>query len=210
MRTFEEMFQARGDSKRVRFLSRLFGLFNEQVVMHWCNCEQAEFRNLGRPTLRSLDGKSRVILDFALENRHGPEREKVFIAEMKCWLAAEDGRHLRLATLDFVEPFSKENKSFRTFLDFAKAREAFNVSVKGQQRTAPVNGAILVWSARTTEGRTAALMHGISRVVGNPCHAQIFIAVRSASMTDTGASGGGVTCRVSSDSIASRTRSCLG
>jgi hypothetical protein len=40
--------------------------------------------------------------------------------------------------------------------------------------------------------------------------AHAFAGERSVSSTDMGASGGGVTCRVNSDSIASRTRSCLG
>ncbi len=131
MQNFDEMFKGSGDFKRVNFISRLFGLFNEQVVVHWCSCEQAEFSNLGRPTIRASDPKSRAILDFALEGRRGPEQGKVFVAEMKCWLAAEQGRHLRLTTMDFANPYCRENKSFQTFLDFAKAPAEFGVTVKG-------------------------------------------------------------------------------
>ena len=165
MQTFEEMFQRTGDFKRVNFLARLFGLFNEQVVANWCNCEQAEFSNLGRPTIRVVGGTSRAILDFLLEARHGTERGKVFVAEMKCWLAAEQGRHLRLTSMDFVESFRNENKSFQTFLDFAKAPDTFRIAVNGRVRGSSSDGAILIWSAVTPDGRTAALTHGIRRVL---------------------------------------------
>jgi hypothetical protein len=133
--------------------------------MHWCTCEQADSRNLGRPTIRANDSKARAILDFALEATRGPLCGQVFVAEMKCWLAAEKGRHLRLTTMDFADAFRVENPSFQIFLDFARSPGGFRISVKGEPRAVPADGAILIWSAVTQEGRDAARTLAISRVL---------------------------------------------
>ena len=40
---------------RDKYLSRLFGLFSEEVVRTWCACPEAAYLDLGRPTLRDPD-----------------------------------------------------------------------------------------------------------------------------------------------------------
>lgn len=140
MRSFEEMFEYSGNHKRANFLARLFGLFNEQAIIRWCGCEQAPFEYLGRPTLKLSTEKRGHTLDFALKERHG-DPKKVFVAEMKCWLAAHSGQHLRLNSMEFSNNFAKESKAFQTFLDFARTPHPYRVIVKN--RPLKVDGAIL-------------------------------------------------------------------
>ena len=37
---------------RGAYLSRLFAFFSEEVVRHWSACEQAPYRDVGRPVIR--------------------------------------------------------------------------------------------------------------------------------------------------------------
>jgi len=89
---FEEIFRTKNPA-RDKFLSRLFGLFSEEVVRYWCRCPAAPYEDLGRPTLR-VPGEARGhTLDFTLRHK---ETVKVYVAEMKCELEFENYRYLRL------------------------------------------------------------------------------------------------------------------
>lgn len=46
----DELFHSK-DPARDNFLSRLFGMFNEDIVRYWARDEQAPYENEGRPTL---------------------------------------------------------------------------------------------------------------------------------------------------------------
>jgi hypothetical protein len=75
-----EMIFDRGDVGRANFLSRLFGLFSEEVVRIWCAQPAARYEDLGRPTLTE-QGKSRgYTLDFLLRER---DSGSLFVAELK-------------------------------------------------------------------------------------------------------------------------------
>ena len=66
---FDEFFR-QAELGRAAFLSRLLGLFSEQVVQHWCRYPAAAYENLGRPTLREAGTRSPwQTLDFTLRHR---------------------------------------------------------------------------------------------------------------------------------------------
>jgi hypothetical protein len=161
MRPFEEMFEYRGNPSRANFLARLFGLFNEQAVVHWCGCEQAAFTYLGRPTLKTAAEKRGHTLDFALKERHGGQR--TFVAEMKCWLAVDQGRHLRLRDMGFCDKFAKESEAFKVFLNFAQDPRSYHVTIKS--RPVKAEGAILIWSAVSPAGRKESRKCGFDQVL---------------------------------------------
>jgi hypothetical protein len=48
--------------QRDNFLARLFGIFSEHLVSTWCDCPEAPYLNIGRPTLRQ-PGQSRAGVD---------------------------------------------------------------------------------------------------------------------------------------------------
>jgi hypothetical protein len=91
MADLESVFRT-GDSRRDNFLSRVFGIFSEEVVRHWCANPRSTYVDLGRPTLYGTDGKWHT-LDFTLQDQATSE---IYVAEMKCELAYDNYRYLRL------------------------------------------------------------------------------------------------------------------
>lgn len=65
---FQRVFRS-GSEERDSFLARLFGIFNEQVVHAWCDCRQAPYSNMGRPTVREPGEDRGYTLDFTLRHR---------------------------------------------------------------------------------------------------------------------------------------------
>ncbi len=155
---FETIFRS-GNPMRDKFLSRLFGLFNEEVARHWCRYPAALYEDLGRPTLR-LPGESRGhTLDFTLRNR---ETGKIFVAEMKCELEFENYRYLRLTGAWQLQ--HHRSAAFQKFLRLAKDPEVFETRLGG--RRIRVDGAILIWGAITPEGKAEVIAeHGFADVL---------------------------------------------
>ena len=70
---FENIFR-RDDSKpnfRDKFLSRMFGIFSEEIVRTWCDNLKSLYEDLGRPTLKNNNnsGGRGWTLDFTLMSR---------------------------------------------------------------------------------------------------------------------------------------------
>ena len=147
---FEKFFKS-DESSRDKFLSRLFGIFSEEVVRAWCKNPKAPYKDLGRPTLRAPAEKRGHTLDFTL--RHNSSG-MTCVAEMKCELEYEGYRYLRLHDSSQVQRH-KGGPAFQEFLQTAKDPGAFPVKVGGSGIR--VDGAILVWGAITSSGRDAAI-----------------------------------------------------
>ncbi|AEM79341.1 hypothetical protein [Thermoanaerobacter wiegelii] len=159
MVSFVELFQT-GCPGRDKFLSRFFGLFNEEVVRYWCKYPQAPYEDLGRPTLYEPGEKRGHTLDFTLRHK---ETRRIFIAEMKCELEFENYRYLALR-----EPWQLEHhrsqKAFCKFLELAKNPEAYEVRVGGSQIR--VDGAVLIWGVVLPEGRRTVIeKYGFAEVL---------------------------------------------
>lgn len=146
---FEQVFKT-DVPRRDKFLSRLFGLFSEEVVRMWCAHDASPYLDLGRPTLyEPEDPKERSTLDFLLESGDG----RTYVAELKCELEYDNYRYLRLEHPGQLAHHT--GRAFRRFLQFAKNPRSLNVRVAGKAHRA--DGAILVWGAITDEGREAAM-----------------------------------------------------
>jgi hypothetical protein len=141
--SFEDFFHSETPA-RDKFLSRLFGLFSEDVVRHWCGCPEAQYQNLGRPYLRPVGETKGYTLDFTLRNREA----KTFVAELKCELEWDHYKYLRLT--DASQLAHHTRAAFQKLLDFAKNQSAYSVTVGGKPMA--VNGAVLVWGATTPAG----------------------------------------------------------
>ena len=154
---FESVF--RSDSKqRDNFLARLFGIFSEHVVSTWCDCPQAPYLNIGRPTLRKPGESHGHTLDFTLRHRQSGQ---LYVAEMKCWITWANYRYLRLT--EAAQLNSLAEPAFVKFLALARDPAAYQVFVDGQ--LTHVDGTILVWGAATEQGRSAAAALGIADVL---------------------------------------------
>ena len=155
--SFEQVF--RSDSiQRDNFLARLFGIFSEHVVLTWCDCPQASYIHIGRPTLRKPGESQSYTLDFTLQHRQSTQR---YVAEMKCWTTWENYRYLRLAETDQLQRITQP--AFRTFLAFAHQPTSYHVTVAG--KPTDIDGAILVWGAVTPQGLAGASALGIVNVL---------------------------------------------
>jgi hypothetical protein len=152
--TFRDLFRT-DDLARDNFLARLFGIFNEEIVRCWAKAPQAPYEDLGRPTIRPAgEKKPYYTLDFTFRSRHD---RRVYVAEMKCWLAYENYRHMILessAQLDY-----HTNPAFQIFLDVARHPRQYDVRVGGRPQAA--DGSILVWGSCTDEGRKSVKDHYI-------------------------------------------------
>ena len=134
------------DAARDKFLSRLFGLFSEQVVRAWCACPEASYEDLGRPTLYVTGQTRGSTIDFTLRRREGGQ---TYAAELKCELEYDGYTYLRLTSVDQLRHHTLP--AFVRFMMLAKEPGAVEVRLGG--RPTPVDGAILVWGATTGEGR---------------------------------------------------------
>lgn len=92
--SFESLFKKEGkEPTRAKFLSRVFGIFSEEIVRIWANDSRAPYANLGRPTLRQFDTSKRFTLDFTFQHR---VTNKIYVVEMKCEIEYENFRYMVL------------------------------------------------------------------------------------------------------------------
>lgn len=147
MVSFDDFFRQPHEVGRDRFLSRLFGLFSEEVVREWCRLPDSRYEDIGRPYLVRPGERYGHTLDFTLRDRDSGD---LFVAELKCELQFEGYRYLTLVSPEQVRHHTA-GAAFRKLLEVAQDPRAIGVRVGGRARE--VAGAILVWGAVAAEGR---------------------------------------------------------
>lgn len=148
---------------RDNFLSRVFGIFNEEIVRCWAEVKHAPYKDLGRPTLKLPGEKRGSTLDFTFESRTDG---RVYAVEMKCWLAYESYRYLTLESPSQLERISNDSqhKAFRAFLDIGRNKAQYTITVDGKPQT--IDGAILIWGSVTEQGRESIIkQYGLKDVL---------------------------------------------
>jgi hypothetical protein len=141
---FNEIFDTYGINKintesRDKYLSRVFGIFNEEIIRVWCKSSNSQYIDIGRPTIK-LIGESSFgsTLDFTLQDKHTKQN---YISELKCEIQFENFKYLELTS---VSQFKHHNKTaFQRFLGAATQPSKYEVKVKGKEIS--VEGAILIW-----------------------------------------------------------------
>ena len=147
--SFEQLFKST-DSTRDKFLSRLFGIFSEDIVRTWCEDNRSRYRDLGRPTIRSRTERRGRTLDFTFQSR---QDGRIFVGELKCELEFENYRYLMLTSSSQLDHHKGE--AFARFLDVARNPGRYMVTVEG--KSIQVAGSILVWGSVTGKGRAAVM-----------------------------------------------------
>jgi len=147
--SMESVFKT-GIPARDKLLSRVFGIFNEDVVRYWAKAEQSPYEDLGRPTLRYADETRGHTLDFTLRDL---ATGRIYVTEMKCELEYENHRYLRLENADQVR-HHEPGAAFRKFMSLARDADAVPVYVASKPMD--VDGTALVWGATTADGERAA------------------------------------------------------
>jgi hypothetical protein len=147
--SFARIFKST-DSAQDKFLSRLFGIFSENIVRTWCQDDRSKYRDLGRPTIRNRTERRGSTLDFTLQSR---QNGRIFIGELKCELEYDNYRYLALTSLSQLDHHKGE--AFAKFLDIAKNPGKYSVTVEG--KNIRVDGSVLVWGSVTADGRIAVV-----------------------------------------------------
>lgn len=134
-----------GPTEKGSFLSRVFGIFNEEIIRIWARNERSPYNiHARRPTL--YEGIRGYTLDFLFE-RNG----ELFVAEMKCEIQYQDYKYWCLTNPKQLEHhFSK--KAFELFLRLS--HDSQSVPVKAG-KPIEVKGTVLVWGSATPAGITA-------------------------------------------------------
>ena len=150
----------KGRSKRDKFLSRVFGIFNEEIIRIWCENEKSPFTNLGRPTIYDNDG-THYTLDFLLRDKNG----QVFVTEMKCEIEYQKYKYLKLVSPTQFEHHSKK-RAFSLFLELSDEPQKYVVRCKASDEFSEIAGTALVWGKVSSEGRSAVQQqHNISHII---------------------------------------------
>ncbi len=142
----ESIFKT-NNSDRDKFLSRLFGIFNEEIIRIWCRDSLSPYVDIGRPSIYTDLEKRPSTLDFCLQNQ---KTGKLFISEMKCEIQYQNYNFLTLTEPSQLNHHKK--RAFDEFLITTKNPDKFVVKVGGKQLF--VNGGILVWGCVSETGRT--------------------------------------------------------
>ena len=148
---FQAIFKQDGtDPARAKLLSRLFGIFSEEIVRIWARDERSSYACMGRPTIKSTDSGKGYTLDFALQSR---ATGQIYVTEMKCEIEYQNFRYF---VLERVEQIAHHDKpAFKKFLDSAKCSQSQAIIVDG--KPVKTHGAILIWGATTPQGKRAVM-----------------------------------------------------
>lgn len=148
---------------RDKFLSRLFGIFNEEIIRIWCRDSRSPYVDLGRPSVLAPNSDRTSVLDFTLEHTKSGSR---FVAEMKCEMEYENYKYLVLTDPSQLEHHKK--KAFADLLVATRTPNTVTVTVADGYHRRPVEavGGILIWGSVSAEGRTAVIdKYGFADVI---------------------------------------------
>lgn len=140
------------DSDRDKFLSRVFGIFSENIVRLWCGNSNSKYSDLGRPTLYHSNEKKGRTIDFTFKNDSG----NIYIGELKCELEYQNYKFIELDSIDQLNHHSSK-KAFQRFLAIAKDINSYKVRIKGKETA--VNGSILVWGRVNENNKRKIVEH---------------------------------------------------
>lgn len=133
----------KNNAVRDAFLSRLLGIFSEDIVRIWCCDLRSPYKNIGRPSFFSSDDKYlHTTLDFCLVDEDG----KKYISEMKCEIQYENYKYLTLSSVKHLN-HHKIKKAFNRFLEVTedpkKSDSKYIIKIESERKS--IDGGILVW-----------------------------------------------------------------
>lgn len=148
---FSSIFQKSDEpSARGKYLSRVFGIFSEEIVRVWASHPQSPYEDLGRPTIRRRNERAGSTLDFTMRNK---STGKTYVAELKCEIEYQNFKYLVLSSAKQLDHHNKA--AFVALLDAAVGNADQQVFVQGSEL--PIDGAILIWGSATPDGRLSVM-----------------------------------------------------
>jgi hypothetical protein len=145
-----------GPPEKGSFLSRVFGIFNEEIIRIWARDVRSTYNiHARRPTL--YEESRNYTLDFLFE-----KNGEFFVSEMKCEIQYQNYRYWLLTSTGQLEHHLSK-RAFKLFLKLS--RDSQSVAVKAGEPI-DVKGTVLVWGAATSEGiKEVRECYGISDVI---------------------------------------------
>lgn len=144
---FKTVFGEKGaDQNRGKFLSRIFGIFSEEIVRIWTRDPNCQFEDIGRPTIINGEINSRYTIDFCFREK---STNAHFASEMKCEIEYENYKYFSLEHSSQLNHHKKE--AFKEFLEISKNPKSRVIKVNAREIS--INGGILVWGTGTEDGR---------------------------------------------------------
>ena len=148
---FSSIFrQLDSPAARGKYLSRVFGIFSEEIVRVWARHPRSPYEDLGRPTVRKRDEKAGYTLDFTLRHKNSG---KTYVAELKCEIEYQNFKYLVLSDVKQLDHHNKA--AFFALLDVAARNVDQQAFVNGKELR--IDGAILIWGSATSEGRLSVM-----------------------------------------------------
>jgi hypothetical protein len=146
-----------GSPEKGSFLSRVFGIFSEEIIRIWARDQKSPYNlHERRPTLYDDENRS-YTLDFLFE-----KNGDFFVSEMKCEVQYQNYKYWRLTNLKQLEHHLSKT-AFKLFLKLSE--NSHSVPVHAGEPL-EVKGTVLVWGAATLEGIAAVRdRYGISDVL---------------------------------------------
>ncbi len=139
------------ESDQDKFLSRLFGIFSEDIVRLWCRNPNSRYNDLGRPTIYSSNERRGKTLDFTFKDKS----EDIYIGELKCELEYQNYKFIELDSIEQLDHHTGE--AFQRFLAIAKDPQSYNVRINGKETLG--NGSILVWGCVNENKKNEIINH---------------------------------------------------
>jgi len=128
--------------ERDKFISRFFGIFNEDIALIYFMSPYSKYNNLGRPTIKKELEK--YTLDFTLQDKNTNE---IFICEMKCEIQYQNYKRLELNNKEQIKLHKKN--AFIYFLDIANNMNNYVIEIN--KKIIKINGIILLWGKVTND-----------------------------------------------------------
>ena len=134
----------KGKSRKDKFLSRIFGIFNEEIIRIWCENKKSPFTNIGRPTIYDSNGKY-FTLDFLLKDTEN----RLFVTEMKCEIEYQKYKYLTLNESKQLRHHCSK-RAFELFLELSHTPKKYDVKCNNKNQN--IAGTALVWGRTSTSG----------------------------------------------------------
>jgi hypothetical protein len=148
---FSSVFQKiDAPAARGKYLSRVFGIFSEEIVCLWAKHPQSPYEDLGRPTLRQRGDNAGSTLDFTLRHK---STGKKYVAELKCEIEYQNFRYLVLTDSKQLDHHKKP--AFSALLDAAVKKPDQQIFVSGKELQ--IDGAVLIWGDATLNGKRVVM-----------------------------------------------------
>lgn len=146
------------NKEEVNFLSRIFGVFSEEIVKIWCANDLINegYKYIGKPHIKIKDKKRPLELDHLL---YSEIKNEYYLVEQKSFHGYKNGK---LASMEDTDIFLKSFKTWSRGKSKNQKSKAWDIFINFVEHPMEVNcngnsyhdiKTLLIWSKGTPEGK---------------------------------------------------------